>query len=254
MGVWGYSDLSALVQQDVGIRDGVILDANVLISATYELDRVHEQAVDFVELLIQNQIPMFVNVNARSEFLEIQRRIVFSEAILDLEREVDKKLLPLTLAGKLTNFRTRYERKLKDKPNDPPSRLSEAEIKDFKLEMVQVRSTRSDLWVELCEKRVGNKLSEIWEEAESELGLNTLGLRDEDKIHLNQAPSWNDAEKLGLASSDAMILNIFLCSKFVGLVSSDFDLGLAVKVEGLKNKFCLVPDDVKVKVDSITLS
>ncbi|MBS1983537.1 MAG: hypothetical protein JST16_05135 [Bdellovibrionales bacterium] len=255
MTVWGYSDLESFLKQVPAAKNGILLDANVLISATYDLDRVHDEAAEFFELLIAKQIPLFVNVTARAEFLEIHRRIIFSEVILDFEREVDKSILPSSLAAKLSQFRNRYERKLKDKPNDPPVRLSEAEIKDFKFEMIQVSSPKGDLWTELCENRVANQLSTIWEEAEEALGLNPLGARGEDKEYLNLAPSWTDAEKLmskhGLASSDAMILNIFLCSKLEALVSSDFDLGLAVEKEKLANKHCLVPDDVKTKVEFV---
>lgn len=256
MAVWGYSELPDLIDTNVNVKNGVLIDANVLISATYELDRVHEEADGLIERLIQDKIPMFINVNARAEFLEIHRRIIFSEVILDFERQIEKKLLPPSLAQKLTQFRNRYERKLKEKPDDPPTRLSEAEIKEFKFEMVQVSSTKGDLWTELCEKHVGDKLSEIWIETEEALGLNSLGLREEDQDYLNQAPNWNGAEKLmgkhGLASSDAMILNIFLCSKLEVLVSSDFDLGLAIEIENLTNKHCLVPDDIKAKVHSLS--
>lgn len=34
--------------------------------------------------------------------------------------------------------------------------------------------------------------------------------------------------KYGLSSSDAMILNMFLCSKFEAVASSDVDIALAV--------------------------
>ena len=139
---WGYKELSTLIGKNAGIKSGVILDANVLISATYELDRVHEQAIEFIELLIKDHIPMFVNVNARSEFLEVQGRIIFSEVILDFESRTDKKMLPPSLAGKLTKFRNKYERRLREIPSEPPTRLSEAEIKEFKMEMVQVYSAK----------------------------------------------------------------------------------------------------------------
>ena len=142
MTVWGYKELSTLIGKNAGIKSGVILDANVLISATYELDRVHEQAIEFIELLIKDHIPMFVNVNARSEFLEVQGRIIFSEVILDFESRTDKKMLPPSLAGKLTKFRNKYERRLREIPSEPPTRLSEAEIKEFKMEMVQVYSAK----------------------------------------------------------------------------------------------------------------
>ncbi len=256
MSLWGYSELSDLLLHKPGLKNGVIVDTNILISATYELDDFYEETSAFVELLIQNKIPMFCNVNVRSEFLEIHRRIIFSEAILDFEHQVDKTKLPATLAGKLTTYRSQYERKLKSKPDEAPKRLGEREIKDFKLEMAQVQSSKNDLWTELCENQVASQLIDIWNETEADFGLNTLSLREEDqKKHLNQKPDWDNAvalmSKHGLASSDAMIVNIFLSSKFEAIVSSDTDIGISIKKENRHDKICILPDLVKAKLKSV---
>lgn len=256
MSLWGYSELATLLIQHPNVRLGVIVDTNILISATYELDSFHDDAIQFLEFLIAEKIPLYCNVNIRAEFLEIHRRIVFSEAILDFEHQVNKSHLPSALASLLTTYRNQYERRLRDKPNDPPKRLSEGDLKEFKLEMSQVKSSRSDLWTELCDDRIGGALAKVWEETEIALGLNTLSLREEDQTkHLNKKPTWDDAviliSKYGLASSDAMILNMFLCSKFEGLLSSDQDLAIALKKMGVAGKNCIVPDTVKAKLANV---
>lgn len=255
MELWGFGEFETLLEQRPNIRNGLVVDTNILIAATYELDNFHEEVVGFTDLLIENKIPLFVNVNIRSEFLEIHRRILFSEVILDFESQIDKKKLPATLASRLTTFRNQFERKNRANPDDPPKRLGEKEIKDFKFEMAQVKSGDGDLWSDLCEKGIGDRLIETWNETQEALGLNTLGLRSEDKIHLIQTPDWDDAVKLmskhGLASSDAMILNIFLCTNFEGLVSRDLDLGMAVKKEKHPHKICILPDEVKKKIEKV---
>lgn len=78
--------------------------------------------------------------------LEIHRRIIFSEAILDFEKQCKKVLLPNDLVNDLNAFRTRYERRLASKPNKTPIKLGDSEIKEFKIKIVQVHGLQKDLW------------------------------------------------------------------------------------------------------------
>lgn len=251
MKVWGYSELGMLLKQHPGVRNGIIIDTNILVSATYDLDIFHEQAFDFLELIIEEKVPMYCNVNVRAEFLEAHRRIIFSEAILDFEEDCDKSLLPAELASLLTSYKNRVLRRRRDRPESPPVKLSEAEIKEFKILMIKVQGTKKDLWTKLCEEKIGNKLGIVWDNTEKALGLIFLSLRKEDREkHLNEKPEWDDVTRLiskhGISSSDAMILNMFFVSKFDAIASSDKDIGFVVKGEGLDNKFCLLPDKAKV--------
>ena len=84
----GYNQFLSSLNED--LRRGVIADTNVLISATYDLDPAHEEAADLFDLAAENKIPIFCNVNVRSEFLEIHRWIIFTEALLDFEAQVNK--------------------------------------------------------------------------------------------------------------------------------------------------------------------
>lgn len=248
--IWGYSEIKDLVSQNSNVKNGLLVDTNILVAATYELDEFNEAAMDFIDACMDLQTPLFCNVNIRSEFLEIHRRIIFSEAILDFEKQCKKALLPGELVNDLNAFRTRYERRLVSKPNKTPLKLNDSEIKDFKIKMVQVKGLQKDLWTELCEDRIGTKIAEIWHTTEESLGLNFLSLRKEDQEkHLNQKPEWSDVtdliSKYGLSSSDAMILNMFLVSKFEAIASSDVDIALAIKSMNLSNKHVLIPDERK---------
>jgi hypothetical protein len=131
--------------------------------------------------------------------------------------------------------------------------LGESEIKDFKLIMAKIIGKEKDLWTELCEDRIGTKLVDIWDETESALGLNFLSLRKEDQdLHLNQKPEWEGVTELiskhGLSSSDAMILNMFLSSKFEVIASSDSDIALTLKRLRLPNKHCISPDELNAQI------
>lgn len=216
-----------------------MIDTNLLIAATYEFDENYEKTKELLELIFENQIPLYCNVNVKAEFLEIHRRIIFTETIIDFAQAVDITKLPPTLASKTTTLKNRViknEKKNKDKKQDPPKviRLSEAEIKDFKLEMLRVSNTSNEnLWYELCETLVGDKISTLWEETKEEFGLNFISTRKEDQDkHLKFEPDWNKAtdlmEKQGLSSADAMIVNMFFSSKFDVLITSDNEVALAV--------------------------
>lgn len=251
--IWGYKELDSLLKQVPSVQNGFLIDTNILVSATYDSDKYYDDSSAFIESLVEKEIPLYCNVNIRSEFLEIHRRILFSEAILDFERQCTKSLLPLALANSLTAFRNKYERLLKEKPLETPLKLSESDIKDFKLKMVVVHGIEKDLWSELCGDRIGSKLVDTWTETESALGLNFLSLRKEDQdLHLNYKPEWEGVTELmskhGLSSSDAMIINMFLSSKFEAIASSDIDIALTMKRLNMNQKVCILPDELKSRV------
>lgn len=254
--LWGYSDFLTVLKHQAGLKRGMVLDTNVLVSGTYDLDIFHEETKSFVDLVIDNEVPFFCNVNVRSEFLEIHRRIIFTEAILDFEDVVDKKKLPASLAGKLTNLRTKVERRKKENLESAPLRLAEAEIKSFKMEMVGVQNEdgSKSLWHSLCGNLVGNKLSTLWGETEDALALNFLSLRKEDQVeYLNEKPESRDAmsliEQEGLSSADAMILNMFNVSKFEAIVTSDADIAISVLNVARPPKVCFVPDELRDRLE-----
>jgi predicted nucleic acid-binding protein len=243
--VRGYNEFLSSLNED--LKKGVLADTNVLISATYDLDPANEQAVVFFDLLAEHEVPIFCNVNVKSEFLEIHRRIIFTEALLDFESQVDKSKLPSDLTRKLNSIRTQAEKRTKQ--GKLPLRLPEAEIKDFKMKMSEITDESRDLWTALCEDRVINKLSAVWNEAETELGLNFLSTRREDQsVYFEGSPTWEGAmalmESYGLSSSDAMIINMFMCSKFIAMVTSDLDVAHSIKKIGNKAKVVFLPDNL----------
>jgi hypothetical protein len=254
MALWGYSELDELLKAHPNAKKGFLIDTNILVAATYDLDKYNEIAVNFIDSLADREIPLYCNVNIRSEFLEIHRRIVISEAILDFEVKCDKTMLPPELASELTSYRNSYERKRKNKPDEPPRKLSESEIKAFKLMMVNIQgNSGDDLWTEFCDNNIGTQIIELWEETEIEFGLNFLSLRKEDQeLHLNQKPEWEDVVKLmsnpGLSSADAMIVNMLYVSKFEVIASSDVDIAIALKKSRLSDKHAIVPDELKAQL------
>lgn len=246
--------MDALLNAHPNAKKGFLIDTNILVAATYDLDKYNEIAVNFIDSLADREIPLYCNVNIRSEFLEIHRRIVISESLLDFEEKCNKVTLPSQLASELTSYRNAYERKRKNKPDDPPPRLSESEIKAFKLMMINIRGNRGDdLWTEFCDNNIGTQIIDLWEETERDFGLNFLSLRKEDQeLHLNRKPEWEDVVKLmsnpALSSADAMIVNMLFVSKFEVIASSDVDIAIALKKSGLSDKHGIVPDELKAQL------
>lgn len=246
--ILGYSDFLKILNERPALGKGLVVDTNVLISATYESDAFFDSTTEFLSLIAENEVPIYCNVNVRAEFLEIHRRLIFSEALFDFADTIDTPKLPLQLAQQLGKWSKANEtRKRQEKP---PLRLSEADLKWVKLALIQVSDGHKDLWTVLCENRIGDKLSFLWQKTVDELGLNFLTLRKGDQAeHLDRAPEWEDAIKLieqqGLSSSDAMILNMFLVSKFEALITSDSEIAITLKRLRPEQKLCFVPDQLR---------
>lgn len=241
-----YSDLIFTLTERPELNSGIVADSNVLISATYESDRAHDQTVEFLDLLSEQQIPVFCNVNARAEFLEIHRRIIFTEALLDFARTASKAKLPTEIANRLHSLITRAAA-VESSGQGSPLRLSEPEIKWFKMRLVKVSAEGINLWEQICSEKVGNKIGHVWDRAVDELGLNFLSLRKEDADpHIVQSLEWSGVvgliEKYGLSSSDAMIMNLFLSSNFAALVTSDLEVAYTLASMPNLTKICFLPD------------
>lgn len=250
MGFWGYSELNELIDAHPNVKKGILIDTNILVAATYELDRYNDVASIFIDELLSHKIPLYCNVNIKAEFLDIHRRIIASEAILGFEDTCEKSLLPPSLASDLSSYRRKWENQRRNKPEEPPLRLSDSEIKKFRLQMISIKGASGDLWTTLSSDQIDTKLETVWAYAENELGLNFLSLRKEDQERfLDRKPEWEGVLKLmsnpGLSSYDAMIVNMFLASKFEVIASSDSDIAIALQRSGLSNKHVIIPDELK---------
>lgn len=250
--VRGYGDLLLTANTVAHLKGGVLLDTNVLVAATYPWDSAHGEARDFGDYLSELEIPKFCNVNARFEFLEIYRRILFTSALLGFNTGQVENSENEALVKKIHSLKTRSA---KAKAIGKVLRLSENEIKEMKLLFYKHQISSRNAWLVFCENHIGSDLDDIWQEVEDELGVNFLSLRAGDgHAYMETAPDWRDVTKFmsshGLSSSDAMILNIFLSSKFVGLVSSDIDLALSFKaMTTSSDKILFVPDRLLKKLN-----
>ena len=245
--LWGYTDFLSLLSRRPKMNEGLVVDTNILISVTYDGDAFFEQTNDLLDIVFENSVPLFFNVNVRAEFLEIQRRITFTDALLSFESQTKLASLPLELSKKLSSIRS--NQKKREETGRKNLRLSEFDIKEFKSLMIQESLPSGNLWREFCHEYIGDQLFAAWDDVVNKFGLNPLSLRAEDQDkNMATPPSWEDAVELmsteGLSSSDAMIVNMFQASNFEAILSSDADVGTAVERLKRENKICILPDRV----------
>ena len=244
---FGYSDFLKTLGGRPELRAGIVVDTNVLISATYDSDKFFDRTAEFLDMVAESGIPLYCNVNVRGEFLEIHRRIIFTEALLDFFHAIGPSKLPPAISTKLGKWAKSNE--AKKNASEAPLRLSEPDIKIIKFELMEISDGKRDLWSALCEDRIGDKLQSVWTSAEQQMGINFLTTREEDADSLlTKAPAWDDAvkliEKFGLSSADAMIINIFTCSSLLALATSDKEVAHTIEQISTGSKICFVPDEL----------
>jgi predicted nucleic acid-binding protein len=71
-----------------------ILDTNILIAGTYEINKEHESVSALLDTLTKLGVEFYATVNTRAEFIEFHRRLLLTEILLDLIDEHSKIKMP----------------------------------------------------------------------------------------------------------------------------------------------------------------
>lgn len=157
--------------------------------------------------------------------------------------------IPGRLSEKLKSHTTSFRRKT-DESKD--AKLNPTQIKEFRelFETFQVGEVNA--WLFLCRYYLEPRLTPVWDDAVSFLGVSFLTSRaNETTPYLNQKVQWEDAVKLmgkyGIASADAMILNMFLSSNIPLLLTSDVEMAKCVLNEVRNDKSVFLPDSLAKK-------
>src|SRR5690606_31026267 len=78
------ADLKSLVGTNPDLQRGCVVDTNVLFAAVIPPDRLNTWAeATFIQLNALS-LPAFTNINIRSEFLDLQRRVLIPEGLVSL--------------------------------------------------------------------------------------------------------------------------------------------------------------------------
>ncbi len=124
-----------------------------------------------------------------------------------------------------------------------------SQIKVFRRLLSERTLMRKNGWKAFCENFLSGKLVPLWEKAESELGLNFITSRSGDgHSFLDRKPEWDRVVSLmgrhGIGSSDAMILNMFFCSKVPAFLTADLELAEVAVEEAQEDRQIFIPDSL----------
>lgn len=218
---------------------GCFVDTNLLFAADYDIHRLYDEAIYLGEMILSHKIAIFSNTTIRSELLELKRRVLVGEALLDF-LEVGRKYLSIRLVNALRALRTSVQDAISQGSHHL---LSDKQIKKFR-DLFE-REIGPGSWQSFCAKFIGNKLEVEWEQQVERKGINYLDGKQSE--FLKEPVEWVDAiqliENYGIGVSDAMIVNIFLRSVFPFIVTADSDVAYCM-VNVSSDKVVVVPDSL----------
>lgn len=241
-----FSELSKFIAANPAAKLGCLMDTSILFSASYDLDLFNADAAQAVDALADLGVPIYTTHNVRSEFLELHRRIIIPECLVDMMEDV-KDLRP-ELVAKLTSMRTQMRKATSE---GKAYKLSEQQIKYFRAELATYQLGEQDGWEAFCQNYLSGKIERVWDTAVEQLGLNFIGLRaEEDSAVLSGQPGWKGTTALvgrfGIGSVDALILDLFFNSKLTFLITSDRDMAYCVARAKQPDRFVFLPDGIEL--------
>jgi predicted nucleic acid-binding protein len=239
-------DVPQLLQSDPNLKNGCVVDTNVLFAASFPLDTYNTWAEKLFPVLHELGIPIYTNINVRSEFIELNRRVLIPEGLIDFYEDLAGQLV-VEVEQKLKSLKTRKETAAKE---NRTFKLSDFDIKEFRrLLSGYTHSTGKNGWELFCEDYFHKYIRTVWEDVVEALKIGFLGTRNIDnKTLFDNHPNWDDmldiVGKTGMGSTDAMIVNLFLKSKLSMIISTDNDVPGAVEkmLPPGSKRFVLIPD------------
>jgi predicted nucleic acid-binding protein len=215
------ADLSAYLKNK-DCKPGCFADTSFLYGIAYDDDRLHEKANAVLDQLSENSVPIYANVISRMEFVDLILRKQMTSACISLFGQLHRTSSNETLFNLLKNIRDKDTAAR----GTESYKINESHFK--KLRKLIVEATADTDWKSFCGKYVGTTLLPEWQFLEEELGLNFIEiLEGSTSEFFNETLLWNDMVQImgknGMRGPDAMILNLFLKSKFPLLISGDSD-------------------------------
>ena len=226
--------------------NGTILDTNIIVSALYEIKSNHDEIIDFLDQKIfGNDIQCFTNVVTTAEFLNVYRRILLTEHLVDAVDEFSK--LKLSKSSKYL-IKTTYGRCKERYKNEKRDLIfSENELK--KIRDTFSGGPHSGLlpWPQLVKSFLADDLLLAYK-AYEELGIKYISPNEEDQKHFfHSTMEWERVVDISSSSAlaifDSMILNALSCSHFHYAISSDKDLAYATLSDSTV-KDIVAPDSI----------
>jgi hypothetical protein len=245
-----FSDVLKTVNQNQSLKKGCLIDNSILFSASHPPDRFNQESEELFDYFSELKIPLFSNVNIRSEFMNKQRQVMIPEGLSDLYTSTQDEFL-IDVRAKLKSAYTTIS---EARRFGTSYKYDENQIKSWRKFLRKHSIGSQDAWFRFCEDYLQGKIENIWNNTCDEFGINFLSLRQNDNSELIHASelNWEGMAtlvgKYGLASSDAMIVNLFLNSNLCGLVTADEELPYVINHIRPKDKFVIVPDSLALEL------
>lgn len=244
-GIIQFSDILKTTQSYPEIKRGCLVDSSILFAASYTPDKFNRESEELFEFLAELEIPLFTNINIRSEFMNQQRRVMIPEGLSDLYTSHGKSLDSI-LYSKLQSLYTMISEARK---TGKSYKFDENQIKSWRKFLGNHKIKNQDGWLQFCSDFLHGKIENVWDIACEEFGVNFLSLRESDNIDwLVGDLSWDRMAsiigKFGIASFDAMIINLFLNSHFIALITADEEIANVIHNINPPGKFVVIPDSL----------
>lgn len=246
-GVIRFSEVLKTANAEPSLNNGCIVDTSILFAASYPRDEFNRESEELFEYLSELKIPTFTNVNIRSEFLDLHRRVMVPEGLSDLYTRHGKGLDQILYAKLQSIYTTLSEASKSGKPY----KFNEDQIKSWRRTLRAYRLKSNDGWHKFCADFLQGRIEKIWDETCDKLGVNFLSLREDDNPDwLIGELTWPDMASIvgrtGVGSFDAMIINLFVNSRFTGIITADREIAYAVDSLKPDGKFVVVPDKLSL--------
>ncbi|MFP5492193.1 MAG: hypothetical protein ACLGG0_11885 [Bacteriovoracia bacterium] len=237
------SEFEKYVDQFPALKQGCIVDTNVLFAGSYPLDIHNDWADEVFRTLSRLAIPVYTNVNVRLEFLDLQRKVLIPEGLVGFYEDFSE-----SLDGKIYEELKYLKRKAKAASDEERAfKLNDSDIKKF-MELFGHGPTTDgpSAWTAFCKSYFAPYLARVWENAVKDYKINFLGTREiESKEFFKKHPSWVNMVCLlgesGIGAADAMILNLYKESSFSLLITADKAVKNTMLNSSFSGKFVLSP-------------
>lgn len=236
-------ELETKLLEEPSLKMGCIVDTNVVFAASFPLDTYNEWAEQIINTLHRLNIPIYTNLNVRSEFIDLNRRVLIPEGLVDFYEDFFE-ILSGEFKAKLKSLQTR---KTKANAENRTFKFNDTEIKQYmKVFESFTHSSGKNAWSYFCKYYLFHYIKDVWGNAVDEIRLNFLGTREiESRDFFDRHPSWENMIKIvgfsGVGSSDAMIINLFQESKIPLIITADKAAKKALLDFMPENKFILAP-------------
>jgi predicted nucleic acid-binding protein len=239
-----FSDIDIFLKK-ADASNGCVADTSFLIAASDEEHHFSEDAQFIFGKLVEYKIPIYVSVSARSEYVDFIRRLIVTEALMDMLVPASKWKISSSVRDTLKSQRGWIDNRAKQ---ELLPYLNDSRIKLCKQSFLPRNQSGQVGWIEFCNEFLKNRLLTAWNDLVELLELNYVDMRaDGTPLLFRKELQWDEmykiSEQSALGSNDSMILNLLNSSVFPFVITSDFDLAYGV-LASTQDKVAFVPDNL----------